>query len=143
MADFPSLIPSSRLIQPPVVPITRMRSLGGFEGRIRHSAFGEGGRMALTFLAQSEADMLAIRSHYRGQRGRILPFGLSAEVWSGLPADPTPAGHAWRYLSRPSFEPIGCDLFDTTVELETALSIAPVVRGLDLVIRLSGPTEAP
>jgi hypothetical protein len=137
MADFPALNPSGRLLQMPRQAMTRMRALNGYEGRVRHGAQAEDGRVTLTFKALSEANLLAIATHYRGQRGRIQPFDLPIAVWSGLDADPTPAGHQWRYLERPTFDPVGCDYWDVTVTLETARIMVPVLQGLDLVINLS------
>jgi hypothetical protein len=98
MDTFPSLIPSEAPIVPGTWPTTAHKSLNGAESRIRHGSAPIGGRWSPAFVNITEADYLAILSHYRGQRSGFDPFGFSATT---LAADRTPAGFAWLYAGPP------------------------------------------
>jgi hypothetical protein len=124
MATFPALIPSEAPIVPGTWPTTAHKSLNGAESRIRHGSAPIGGRWSPAFVNITEADYLAILSHYRGQRSGFDPFGFSATT---LAADRTPAGFAWLYAGPPRVVDQHPDCFTVQCEFKC------VPRGLVVV----------
>ena len=116
MATFPALVPSEAPIAPGAWPVTATISLNGAESRIRHGSAQIGRRLRLAFANVSEADFLAILSHYRGQRSGFDPFGFST---STLASDLTPAGHAWLYASPPQVTDEHADVFGVVCEFKS------------------------
>ena len=98
MATFPALIPSAAPISPGAWPTTATPSLNGAESRIRHGSAPTGGTWEPTFENITQANFLAIKDHYRGQRSSFDPFGFDVAT---LAADRTPTGFAWRYAGPP------------------------------------------
>jgi hypothetical protein len=113
MATFPLLKPSAAPITPGAWPASTIGSLNGAESRVRQGSAEIGRRLRLTFTNITEADFLAILSHYRGQRSGFDAFGFDTVT---LAADLTPAGFAWLYASRPQAVDEHLDVF--TVQCE-------------------------
>jgi hypothetical protein len=92
-----------------------MTSLSGAESRIRQGSAQIGRRLQLTFTNITEANFLAILSHYRGQRSGFDSFGFNTAT---LAADLTPAGYAWLYTSRPQVVDEHADVFTVVCEFK-------------------------
>lgn len=112
MATFPSgLIPTGRTFTPGVFPHTAHRVLSGMEGRTRHSNTLIGNRLKITLMGLTTAEMLSVKAHYDGQRGRFESFPLSTDLLTGAdtPATLTPTGHRWIYTSPPTVRDVPRD----------------------------------
>lgn len=145
MATFPALIPSGRTYSPGSFPHTAHPAYRGTETRVRHSNTVLGVRLRLFFPALTTEELLTVRDHYMGQRGRFEAFDLPEELFSGtdLPTAFTPTGHRWRYANRPSVTDISVDgstrtnLHDLTIELETVPPEASIAGGVRLRARIT------
>jgi hypothetical protein len=145
MADFPPLKPSARTYSPGAFPHTAHPAYRGTETRVRHSNTVLGVRLRLFFPALTTEELLLVRDHYLGQRGRFEAFEIPVEVLSGtdLPAAITPTGHRWRYASKPSVVDIPVDgalrsvLHDLSIDLETVPPEASIAGGVLLRVRIS------
>ena len=115
MATFPLLKPSAAPITPGAWPVSTIGSLNGAESRVRQGSAEIGRRLRLTFTNITEADFLAILSHYRGQRSGFDAFGF--DVFT-LAADRTPSGYAWLYASRPQVVDEHLDVFTVQCEFK-------------------------
>jgi hypothetical protein len=115
MATFPTLTPSVAPITPGAWPVATISSLSGTESRIRQGSAQIGRRLQLTFANITEANFLAILSHYRGQRSGFDSFGFNTAT---LAADLTPAGYAWLYASRPQVVDEHADVFTVACEFK-------------------------
>jgi hypothetical protein len=143
MSIFPALVPSTRTYSPGEFPHTPHPLLSGSEIRVRHSNTVLGVRLRLTFQAASSADILAVRNHYNGRRGGFLPFAIPDELLSGVetPADFTPAGHQWKYASRPRVVDVPIagttptNRHDLVVELVTVPPENTIVSGARITVR--------
>lgn len=143
MTTFPALIPSTRTYSPGEFPHSVHGVYDGSEARVRHSNTVLGVRLRLFFPALTTAELLTVIAHYNGQRGRFLPFVIPVELLSGVdtPADFTPAGHQWRYATKPTVEdisitgPSSSNVHNLTVELETVVPENTIVQGARLRVR--------
>lgn len=126
MATFPALTPSEAPITPGAWPATEHKSLNGSESSIRHGSAEIGRGLALTFTNITEANLLAILSHYRGQRSGFDSFGFTTTT---LAADLTPAGFAWLYASRPQVVDQHLDSFTVQCEFKCEPRGLVVVTG--------------
>jgi len=126
MAIFPALTPSAAPITPGAWAVTTAASLNGAESRIRQGSAQIGRRLQLTFTNISEADFLAIVSHYRGQRSGFDAFGFDLAT---LAADLTPSGHAWLYASPPQVVDDHADCFTVACEFRCEPRGLVVARG--------------
>jgi hypothetical protein len=115
MAAFPTLTPSTSQVAPGAWPVATISSLNGAESRIRQGSAQIGRRLQLTFTNVTEANFLAILSHYRGQRSGFDSFGFNTAT---LAADLTPAGYAWLYASRPQVVDEHADVFTVVCEFK-------------------------
>jgi hypothetical protein len=116
-ADFPSLIPSSRVYTPGVYPHANLLTMGGGSTQVRHSNNAVGDRLSLTFKAADSLTLVAIRQHFIKAGGGFESFLIDEAVWSGTP-DPTRPDCTWRYAAPPAIVDVGCGKHDITVELE-------------------------
>jgi hypothetical protein len=98
MAIFPALVPSEAPITPGAWAVSVTPSLNGAEARIRHGSAQIGARWRPRFVNITEADYLAIKNHYIGQRSGFDSFGFDTVT---LASDRTPSGYAWLYASPP------------------------------------------
>lgn len=125
MATFPALTPSDAPITPGAWPATAHKSLNGAESSIRHGSAEIRRTWRPTFVNITEANFLAILSHYRGQRSGFDSFGFTTTT---LAADLTPAGFAWLYASRPQVVDQHADCFTVQCEFRCeprGLVVAP------------------
>jgi hypothetical protein len=98
--------------------------------------------LRLTFNALTEDEMLSIRSHYTGQRGRFLSFAIPSNLLSGMstPASFTPTGYSWTYAAPPQITDVGCRRYNVAVELATVPPEGANVNGAELTIGISFTT---
>lgn len=136
MATFPALKPSSRTFTPGVRPHSVIGTLNGNNIRVRQSNVLVNQRLRLTFVALTEAEMLSIRTHYTGQQGRFLSFGIPNDLLSGVttPASFTPTGYSWVYAATPQVEDVGCSRYTVAVELITVPPEGANVNGAELTV---------
>jgi hypothetical protein len=142
MATFPALVPASRTFTAATYPGAVQLAYGGQESRVRTSNAQTGARFRFAFSALTEAEMLSIRDHYYGQRGRFSPFQLSTALLSGM-ADPsavTPAGYQWIYVGSPKVTdlPAGTAAarscrHDVELELEMVPEVSALASGANWV----------
>ncbi|MEB3275372.1 MAG: LamG domain-containing protein [Cyanobacteriota bacterium] len=139
MATFPTLTPSTRSFTPGIHPHSEIRALTGLQFRVRTSSVIINQRLRLSFAALTEAQMLSIRTHYIGQQGRFLSFGIPSSLLSGMttPADFTPTGYSWIYASAPQVVDVACGRYDVTVELMTIPPEGANINGAEFTIRTS------
>ena len=81
--------------------------------------------------------MLSIRSHYIGQQGRFLSFGIPDSLLSGMttPAYFTPTGYSWIYGSAPQVEDIPCaQRYNVSIELVTVPPEGANVNGAEFTV---------
>lgn len=142
---FPALTPSSRTWSPGSYPATAWMAINGSESRVRHSTVLIDSELRLTFLAISEADMLALLAHYLQVIGAWTTFTLPGAVWSGVAtsSDYLLTGYAWRYIGPPEVVDLACGGHDVTVALRSVVPEASVGPGADLVVRVSIAHAAP
>lgn len=120
MAVFPSLEPDTRSFDLGEFPVSRAVSLSGDETRFSHGREATGHDLTLTFLDRSDADVAAIRDHYRGQDGGHVSFRLPAIIWQGhsTDSDVVPINGRWKYASRPEETHKNGGIHDVTVALQ-------------------------
>jgi hypothetical protein len=118
---FPALVPSARTYIPGDVPQARQVALSGVDSAYRLGNRRVQQQLTLAFNNISEANLLAIRSHYISVNGTYDIFYLSPEVWSGYATPPVPllSDYAWRYAGPPAITDGSCDLWSVEVELTT------------------------
>jgi len=127
MAQFPSLIPSDAPITPGAWPATPHASLNGEESRVRHGSAEIGRSWRPSFVNVTEADFLAILSHYRGQNSGMDSFAFGTAT---LAADLTPTGFAWIYASPPQITDYHVDCFTVACDFTCeprGMALAPGV----------------
>ena len=138
MATFPALLPGSRTFTPGTYASATFRSVSGREKRVRLSNGLSGQAVAVLFPLLTETQASSIINHHRAQQSGHLAFTLPDDFWSAAetPADFTPDGYQWVYLSKPTVEEITVDngaspavLFNVTIELEAVPIIARVAPG--------------
>ena len=140
MATFPTLTPSSRTFTPGRHPHSEIPTLNGLQSRVRTSNVILDQQLRLTFLGLTEAEMLSIRSHYVGQRGRFLSFTIPDSLLSGMttPGYFTPAGYSWIYAKSPQVVDIPCaQRHDVSIELVTVPPEGANVSGFNLTVTTS------
>lgn len=122
MADFPSIIPTSRSFKLGQYPIKAYRALSG--ATVRRS-FGNrpfGYTLELEFANVFEATVNSICDHYNGQGGGTLGFTVPAIVFSGYSTIlqgkiRTPVGIEWLYAEPPNITSVKVDISNVTVSL--------------------------
>lgn len=115
-AEFPSIIPSSRVYTPGVYPYANLRAMGGDATQVRHSNIASGDRLILTFNAVDDSTLITIRQHFINAGGRAESFLIGNDVWSAS-VDPTRPNCTWIYAAPPSVTDVGCGKHNITVEL--------------------------
>ena len=140
MATFPTLHPSSRTFTPGRHPHSEIPTLKGLQSRVRTSNVILDQQLRLSFLGLTESEMLSVRSHYVGQRGRFLSFTIPDSLLSGMttPAYFTPAGYSWIYVKSPQVVDIPCaQRYDVSIELATVPPEGANINGFDLTVTAS------
>jgi len=140
MATFPTLTPSSRTFTPGRHPHSEIQTLKGLQSRVRTSNVILDQQLRLSFLGLTESEMLSVRSHYVGQRGRFLSFTIPDSLLSGVttPAYFTPAGYSWIYAKSPQVVDIPCARrYDVSIELATVPPEGANINGFDLTVTAS------
>ena len=132
MAVFPTLIPSSRAYTPGDYPNTSHRALSGVESRVRHSNVLLDASLSLSFNGITQAQLISIINHYKGQLGSYESFSLPAEVWSGISSvnDVDVTSYRWRYNDPPSVEDLPCGKHIVELRLVTVPPEGAAVPGL-------------
>ena len=110
MATFPSISPSLRTFTPGEYPNTPFGTLNLNENRVRHSNVMLASQLRVSFVGITEATMLSILSHYNGQQGNYLSFGIPSELLSGVSSasEYTLSNYRWRYSEPPMVEDYPC-----------------------------------
>lgn len=123
MADFPSLEPRGRRYSIGDYPLTPQKAWGVDPVRFYHGLFPVLHRLSLTYELLTAAEAAEIRDHYRSQRGGLIPFDLSANVFQGNASanGPAPLSVQWRYVSPPEETHRVGGRADVTVELESVI----------------------
>lgn len=120
MATFPALTPSSRSLDYGDYSQSTYEAVSGANVRFKYGTDRLTQRLSLGYQYLTETQMQLLLDHYETQQGTLIPFALSAEVWSGYTTIPVPAvDYEWRYA-----KPIGVEIasplrYNTTIELES------------------------
>ena len=132
MAVFPALIPSSRAYTPGDYPNTSHRALSGVESRVRHSNVLLDASLSLSFNGITQAQLINIINHYKGQLGSYESFTLPVEVWSGISnvSDVDVTSYRWRYSGPPSVDDLPCGGHIVELRLVTVPPEGAAVPGL-------------
>lgn len=137
MALFPALKPAIRTFTPGGYSHSVIPSINGLQKRVMTSNALLEQQLRLTFAGLTEAEMLSIRTHYIGQQGRFLGFGIPDSLLSGMttPANFTPDGSTWIYSSTPQVEDIpGIQRYTVSVELVTVPTENANLGGAELTV---------
>ena len=120
MAAFPVLEPYGRSFDFGDFAMSEANAFGGGSMRFTHSDEALGHGLSLEYLEISEADMTAIRDHYREQQGGYLSFILPAIIWQGHTTVTTlvPAFGRWKYTAPPEEDHRQGKLYNVTVSLQ-------------------------
>lgn len=146
MADFPSLIASSRTWTPGEYPYSLSYGMAGLESRVKMSNVKVAGTLTLSFIGLDESEMLSIVDHYVGQRGGFDLFSLPDVIFSGAdnPSTFTEPGYAWRYAEPPQVEDSMCGWHSAEVTLQTAPIPAVLIAGAWMQVGVFfTPADAP
>lgn len=138
MAAFPTLSPSSRTFTPGEYPHSPFTAWSGRQNRVRLSNVMLSSQLQLSFLAISEAEMLSILAHYRGQVGRFSSFPLPSDVFSGATtaSDFTLSGYGWVYAEPPSVEDLPCGGHNVSLSLVSVPPEGTALIGLNALVRV-------
>jgi hypothetical protein len=139
MANFPTLIPVTRVYTPGEYPHTPFAGWSGKENRVRHSNVMLASQLRLSFVALTEAQLLEIISHYQGQLGSYLSFDLPSAAWAGVSsaADYELINYSWRYSEPPTVEDVPCDLYNVDLVLESVSKEGITLNGITAFIRVT------
>lgn len=142
MATFPALKPSNRTFTPGVRPHSEIRTMSGFNSRVRQSNVLLDQRLRLTFTALNESDMLSIRTHYVEQQGSFLAFPIPNDLLSGVttPANFTPTGYQYIYGATPVIRDVGCQQYTVSIELVTVPYEGANINGANFTVGISFTT---
>lgn len=121
MAAFPPLEPEERSYSLASYPVAVQSAWSGGPIRFRHGTTPTGYSLRLGYQLLDATEAAMIRSHYRQQRGALLPFTLAPIIWADHgdttgPADP--AG-LWRYASPPEESHRSGGLVDLSITLQS------------------------
>lgn len=138
MAAFPSLNPSSRTFTPGEYPHSPFTAWSGRQNRVRLSNAMLSSQLQLTFLAITEAEMLTILAHYRGQVGGFSSFPLPSDVFSGVTTagDFTLSGYGWVYAEPPNVEDLPCGGHNVSLSLMSVPPEGTALIGLNALVRV-------
>jgi hypothetical protein len=100
--------------------MSKAGSASGGKVRFNHGDEATGHDLALTFLDRSDAELAAIRDHYRGQGGGHVSFQLPAIIWQGhsTTSDVVPIEGRWKYAEPPEETHKSGGIHDVTVALQ-------------------------
>ena len=120
MATFPALEPYGRGYDFGDFGMSEANAFAGGSMRFTHADEALGHGLTLEYLEISEADMTAIRDHYRDQQGGYLSFTLPAIIWQGHPDRETivPTAGRWKYAGDLEEEHLQGRLYSVTVSLQ-------------------------
>ena len=120
MAAFPALEPYGRSFDFGDFAMSEANAFAGGSMRFTHADEALGHGLTLEYLEISEADITAIRDHYREQGGGYLSFRLPAIIWQGHTTVETiaPAAGRWKYASELEEEHLSGKLYNVTVSLQ-------------------------
>jgi len=120
MAQFPTLEPYGRSFDFGDFAMSEANAFAGGSMRFSHSDEALNHSLTLEYLEISDADMKAIRDHYREQQGGYLSFTLPAIIWQGhLDAETiVPAAGRWKYAGPLEEEHLHGKLYNVTVALQ-------------------------
>ena len=120
MATFPALEPYGRSFDFGDLGMSEANAFAGGSMRFTHSDEALGHGLTLEYLEISDADITAIRDHYRDQQGGYLSFTLPAIIWQGHTDAETlvPAAGRWKYASELEEEHLPGKLYNVTVSLQ-------------------------
>lgn len=129
MADFPSLVPSSREYTPGDWPVRTYRAMDGYEVRILYGDKMNGMKLQLSYQAIPDTDAVKFLEHYEQQRGTFESFIFASDEGpkSGWGADPAQIGavsegNEWRYEGPPQLEQLRPGVSRVTVNLIAVLN---------------------
>lgn len=111
MAAFPSLEPAERSYSLASYPVAVQSAWPGGPIRFRHGTTPTGYNLRLGYQLLDATEAAMIRSHYRQQRGSLLPFTLA-------PITANSAG-LWRYASPPEESHRSGGLVDLSITLQS------------------------
>ena len=137
MTTFPSLIPSTRVFTPGIYPHTAFAVMSGRSNRVRHSNAMLESQVRLSYQVITEAEMLSILTHYRGQRGDFQSFLLPSAVWLGVSAinEYQLNGYGWIYKGPPQVEDLPCGHHNVMLTLESVPPEGTALIGLEMAVR--------
>ena len=120
MATFPALEPYGRSFDFGDFAMSEANPVAGGPTRFSHSDEALGHGLTLEYLEISEADMDAIRDHYRERQGGYLSFTLPAIIWQGHPDVETlvPAVGRWKYAGPLEEQHLPGKLYNVSVPLQ-------------------------
>ena len=120
MAAFPALEPYGRSFDFGDFAMSETNAFAGGSIRFTHSDEALGHGLTLEYLEISEADMDAIRDHYRERQGGYLSFTLPAIIWQGHPDVETlvPAVGRWKYAGPLEEQHLPGKLYNVSVPLQ-------------------------
>lgn len=120
MAAFPALEPYGRSFDFGDFAMSEANAFAGGSMRFSHSDTPLGHGLTLEYLEISEADMDAIRDHYREKQGGYLSFTLPAIIWQGHPDRETlvPIPGRWKYAAELEESHLQGKLYNVTVALQ-------------------------
>ena len=100
MADFPSITPNARSLSLGNYAQDEYAAPSGVEFRVLYNETKRIQQiLTLTFNAITETQANLITTHYSGQQGSLVPFGLPSAVWTGYSSVPISASdYQWRYV---------------------------------------------
>ena len=120
MAALPALEPYGRSFYFGDFAMSEANAFAGGSMRFTHSDTPLGHGLTLEYLEISDADMTAIRDHYRDQQGGYLSFRLPAIIWQGHTTAETivPTAGRWKYAGYLEEEHLPGKLYNVTVSLQ-------------------------
>jgi hypothetical protein len=102
MADFPAIEPTTRSFDLGEFSTSAFSTVAGGDVYFLHGEESFGHVLELTFERITEAEMKAIRAHYRGQDGDHVSFELPPIILQGHPDEGLlPIGGRWVYAAMP------------------------------------------
>jgi hypothetical protein len=119
MATFPALEPATRGWDMGSFPVTMQSAWGTSPMAFSHGSQPTAHKLTLTYQLISATEAATLRTHYRTQRGGLLPFTLPAVIWlNGVSIGPG----QWRYAGPPQETHRNGGLVDVSIELQAVLA---------------------
>lgn len=132
-ASYPAITPVRRRYNLGTFSVSRESNFSGGYVKFLHSDFSSSLLMTLEYESLQQPEIAAIRDHYRGQDGSMIPFLLPDEIWAGhsSTSNLVPAGTRWRYQRAPSEQQNSAGYVSASIELITADNWLPSPEPLD------------